>query len=66
MFVRITVNYSARGITSTLVIAIGTRLVYNVIYKGDNKCIVQKKKFQLFLNIFFFTKKHVWHEQDNV
>ena len=41
MFVRITVHYPPRGITSTIAIAIGLR----VVYKGDkNKNVVQKKK----------------------
>ena len=44
VIVRITVHYSAPGITSTIASTIGTRLVYNVIYKGDkNKIVVQKK-----------------------
>ena len=44
MFVRITVHYPARGITSTIAIAIGLRVVYNAVYKGDNnKSVVQKK-----------------------
>ena len=54
---------------------IDPRLVYNVIYKGDNnKFGVQKQmivsflfvlKFK-FLRTTFLTKKHVWHEQDTV
>jgi len=33
-----------RGITSTIAIAIGIRVVYSVVYKGDkNKSVVQKK-----------------------
>ena len=45
MFVRMTVHYPARGITSTIAIAIGLRVVYNAVYKGDkNKSVVQKKK----------------------
>jgi len=41
VFVRITVHYPARGITSTIAIAIGIRVVYNVVYKGDkNKSFV--------------------------
>ena len=36
------------GITSTIAIAIGLRVVYNVVYKGDkNKSVVQKK-----MNVF--------------
>ena len=44
VFVHITVHYPARGITSTIAIAIGLRVVYNVVYTGDrNKSFVQKK-----------------------
>ena len=33
-----------KGITSTIAMAIGLRVVYNVVYKGDkNKSVVQKK-----------------------
>ena len=40
-----------RGITSTIAIATGIRVVYSVVYKGDkNKSVVQKKmKFFLFV-----------------
>jgi len=40
VFVRITVHYPARGITSTIAIAVGPRHVYNVIYKGAKNKIV--------------------------
>ena len=44
MFVRITVHYPARGVTSTIAIAKGLRVEYNVVQKGDkNKSVVQKK-----------------------
>ena len=75
MFVRITVHYRPRGITSTIAIAIGLRAVYNVVYKGDNnKSAVQKKMklFRLFFKSFncFLTElslqKHTLHEQDKV
>ena len=52
MFVRITVhNPAPGGVTSTIAIAIGLRVVYNVVYKGDkNKRVVQKKmKFFCFV-----------------
>jgi len=55
-----------RGIASTIAIAIGLRVVYDVVYKGDkNKCAAQKKikvfvcfvfKLLMFLNRFVFTK----------
>ena len=51
MFVHNTVHYPAPGhYTSTIAIAIGLRVVYNVVYTGDkNKSVVQKKmKFFLF------------------
>ena len=36
--------FTARGVTSTIAIAIGLRVEYNVLYKGDkNKSVVQKK-----------------------
>ena len=37
VFVRITVHYRPRGITSTIAIVIGIRVVYSVVYKGDKK-----------------------------
>ena len=40
VLVRITVHYPARGITSTIAIAIGLTVVYHVVYKGDNKITV--------------------------
>ena len=50
MFVRITVHYRLRGITSTIAIAIGLRHVYNVIYEGaKNKIGAQKKMIVSFL-----------------
>jgi len=52
VFVRITVHYQARGIPSTIAIAIGLGVVYNVVYKGDkNKSGVQKK-MKVFVCLF--------------
>ena len=51
MLVRITVHYRPRGITLTIAITIGLRVVYTEEYKGDtNKSVVQKKK--IFLCVF--------------
>ena len=53
--VRITVHYPAPGITSTIAIAIGLRVVYNVVYKGDkNKSVVQKKMMVFILFVLKF------------
>ena len=55
MFVRITVHYRLRGITSTIAIAIGLRHVYNVIYEGaKNKIGAQKKMIVSFLFVLKF------------
>ena len=52
MFVRITVQYPARGVTSTIAISIGLRVVYNVVYKGDTHKSFVQKKMQVFLFLF--------------
>ena len=52
MFVRITVHYRPRGVTSTIAIAIGLRVVYSVVYKGDNNKSVVHKKRKFFLVCF--------------
>ena len=55
MFVHITVQYPARGVTSTIAIAIGLRVVYNVVYTGDkNKSVVQKKMKFCFVFVLKF------------
>ena len=55
MFVRITVHYPARGVTSTIAKAIGPRHVYNVTYEGAKNDIgVQKKMIVYFLFVLKF------------
>ena len=55
MFVRITVHCPARGIASTIAIAIGPRHIYNVKYKGANTKIgVQKKMIVSFWFVLKF------------
>ena len=55
VFVRITVYYPARGITSTIALAIGPRHVYNVIYKvAKTKIVVQKNMKVSFLFVLKF------------
>ena len=53
MFVRITVHYPARGITSNIAIAIGHRHVYNIIYEGAKNKIVVQKKIKSFFSVCF-------------
>ena len=44
-----------RGVTSTIAKAIGLRVVYNIVYKGDtNKSVVQKKMKVFFVFVLKF------------
>ena len=64
-----------RGITATIAIVIGLRVVYNVVYKGDKNKSVVREKMILFCFCFkvlsvsyqnCLCKKHALHEQDKV